>query len=219
MVYCISNNTPLGQSDPLPITKILPKVVATNSHNIHQGNGMNKLISGKVGVSDLDNNVESLVLENGEIIGYVHEYINYKATPKTINKGDLLKFTGYPSPDGVFEHVMDTAYDFTPADNINIDDYTRFKRLTTSTIQTPKHSTITLNSTDVSASKYFVAQCEYYNGEIGICAFGEEMISNAGVYDGDNLQFDNLTNGTFVDLNGVTCNSRVASKRLGVYND
>lgn len=68
-----SQNKPLAETQPTAVIKVLPKAVASNSHDITLGAMVQNVITGKVSVSDSANSLESRTLENVELkAGVIH---------------------------------------------------------------------------------------------------------------------------------------------------
>ena len=62
-----AKNKPLHQHTPLPIEKVQPKAIGTNSHSVYKGAMVSNAVTGKVSVGNGTNGLESRVLENGEL--------------------------------------------------------------------------------------------------------------------------------------------------------
>lgn len=91
------------------------------------------------------------------------------------------------------------AYESKTLENVLID-------TSTGDIQTqPVHGAIALDNANSPASKWFEVLEEGNNGVLA-GVYGKELAYNLGTtsFDGDNDKFDQLTNGTKTDINGVT---------------
>ncbi|MGB1226472.1 MAG: hypothetical protein ACPG9K_01160, partial [Poseidonibacter sp.] len=83
---------------------------------------------------------------------------------------------------------------------------------------TPKHSTLSLDNSDSTSSKWFDTLAEDDEGYLYRQTFINEMVYNISTtsYDGDNGEFNQLTNGAESDLNGNTTITKVLTQPLGI---
>jgi len=237
MIYqAESQNKPLSKSTPLPIEMVLPKTVASNSHSIYKGAMITNTVTDKVAVGNGSNGLESHTLENSEIVEFTTEtegYVNsggYYVFQVKVGNGVYIQ-NNYNNKIGTAYFTDGTKVDITgiQTNSSTIDFYRSgtsyvsgkvVDRIEISSIgTTPKHSTITLDTEVSPTAKSFPTLAVDTNNEYVVQVMGEELISNAGVYDGDNGEYDNLTNGTFTDLNGNTAKSYVGFTRTGVFKN
>ena len=210
-----TRNKPLHQSTPLLIEYISNKVVGNNSNSIYKGAMVTNAITDKVSVGNGSNGLESKVLENAELGAYDDGYdgiIN--------DDGDLFsgRIAYLPSRNNeVWCYTVTELVNWTAAMSSIVEpSWELIGHIGVFT--TPQHNTIVLDAEVSPASKYFTMICiDTTNNEKCLAVSGEEMVSNAGAYDGTTNTFQQLTNGTIIDLNGVTVKTTVAMKRLGVF--
>ena len=211
----ISRNKPLYKSTPLPIEQVSHKAIVSNSHSIYKSAMVTNVITDKVSVGNGSNGLESKVLENAELGAYDDGYdgiIN--------DDGDLFsgRIAYLPSRNNeVWCYTVTELVNWTAAMSSIVEpSWELIGHIGVFT--TPQHNTIVLDAEVSPASKYFTMICiDTTNNEKCLAVSGEEMVSNAGAYDGTTNTFQQLTNGTIIDLNGVTVKTTVAMKRLGVF--
>lgn len=211
MVSYTSSNPAYTQADPLPVLGVQPKVIATNSHSIYKSANIGNS-NGYIQVGNGDNGLESRVLENGEMFtaevlpsgaftalaNNIYEIPNTTAVKYA---GMLFKKSGV---NGTTDwSILDDNYWETTTD------WTFLGTIGT----TPQHPTLSLDNSTAVANKYFKTIAEE-DGELVSQVFMESM-----EYDGtwgDNGEFEQLTNGTNIDLNGNTTRTFVGKISLGV---
>lgn len=81
----------------------------------------------------------------------------------------------------------------------------------------PTNNTISLDNSISPAIKTLNTIATADDGELVYQVFGNELVSNAGVYDGDNGEFNQLTNGVEDDLNVASTKTVVATIGTGNY--
>jgi hypothetical protein len=184
-------------------------VTATNSHSIYKGNQL--VPTGKVNVGG---SLESIVVENvlfsiipfetGKVIDYF--YANSTAILVTSNSlrgdleiGDIVKYP-FDLPNWTMPNTLDNNW---------------YK--SASITSTPTHSTIALDNSNSPAVKFIETIAEDEDGMAHYQVFAQEMVSNAGAYDGDNGEFTQLANGTLTDDNATTVKTICASIPLNKY--
>jgi len=209
-----SANKPLAESTPLPIEQVLPKATGSNSHSVYKGAMVTNAVTGKVSVGNGSNGLESRLLENGEVqLGNV--LVLSPDVLVSLAIGDIVYATGFVSSDGFYRAIADIN-SLSWSVSADIDNVTVFEKSST-LASTPNHNQITLDSEVSTASKWFPIEVTFPNSEIGIGVIAEELASNAGVYDGQTNEFTMLSNGTMLDLNGNTVNTKFLVKRTGCY--
>ena len=178
-------------------------------------------ITDKVSVGNGSNGLESKVLENVEANGSTFNTLVSQTV--TMKIGDIIDNTSDSNTNPgslpyLYEVIQEITYD---VNAVSLGNTSYFKIIYSSGIisTTPEHTTLQLDNSISPASKWFTSLVEMENGELAVQVSGEEMITNVGVYDGDDNTFSQLTNGTLTDLNGNPTKTANVVKRLGVYND
>jgi len=215
-----SQNEPYTQSDPMPVQLVQPKVIATNSHSIFKSAMLTKCVTGKIAVGNGDRGYESKTLENAELGIRIHVVVDGTYTVDTgeyvqilddsftyASLGEVYKRTGVSLTSTVF--TQGSSF-HNPAAWLPVDAKEVFT--------TPEHPQITLSDDTSPASKVFKTLAIDSNSEYCIQVFGDELVDDASVYDGDDGEFNQLTNGTETDLNGKTIRTFCGFTRTGVFS-
>jgi hypothetical protein len=202
-------------SDPKAVKLVGNYVTATNSHSIYKGNQL--VPTGKVNVGNGSNGLESRVVEN-TASGYTYLSTNKSAPTVTVDE-TVVKVADGHTAGGIVggyylrQYTNQTNYDLSVQDYSNT---TTWKFLGTQS-STPTHSTIALDDSNSPAVKFIETIAEDEDGMAHYQVFAQEMVSQGGVYGGDDNQFTQLTNGTKDDDNANTVKTIVASRPLNKY--
>jgi hypothetical protein len=223
MISYTSQNTPVSQADPLPVIEVNPKAIANNSHSIYKGAMLTNEISGKVSVGNGSNGFESRVLENAEV--GVYDFNSSVGTVDLLGELRIVKAIVGNFTTGIENHLYKRIDGNSGAIDLSTQSFTfhtQWEDLGLAPItSTPQHSTINLDNSDSSASKRFDMLCvDPSNNEYCIAVVGEEGAYNAlgyGWADDENNDFEQITNGSVLDFNGTTVNTRFAIKRTGKF--
>ena len=194
-------NNPMQISTPKPITYISPKVVNSNSHSVYQGALLTNSITDGIATSNELVKFESKVLENdgfgadyelavGNTYTIVKGYTTFRLMQDVddghLKKGDIVSY--YPGGVQVWtaHYSLDSGWQLASRNISNI-----------------SNNAPTLTSSTSKASKSFYSKAvdgtKHYD-----MIFGQEIVDGA-----DSGVFDNLRNGTTVDFDGNTVNTKV----------
>jgi hypothetical protein len=209
-----SNNAPYQQTDPKPVLEVTPKAIASNSHSIYKGGDIASQVSGKIATGSSDGGYESKVLENVHKIGYDFKDTDYYGTTVSLTAyNEIMYCTGANTTGVVGGYYTRTEdYAFIDPDDTNLSGDWELVAIEGITI--PQHPTLSLNTDDSSASKWFEVLEEDENGNVYAGVYGEEMVYDTTFGDGDD--FEQLTNGTDIDLNGNTVKTFHGSNPLNI---
>jgi hypothetical protein len=206
-------------SDPKAVKLVGNYVTGTNSHSIYKGNQL--VPTGNINFGNGDNGLESRVVENIELNG-----ADYSTDSGTIQllQYDIIYITNNSSSGSVGNFYKMIRGDFGTgvplADYTGFDNDADFEDLGKSFISAlPTHSTITLDDSNSPAVKFIETIAEDDDGMAHYQVFAQEMVSQGGVYGGDDNQFTQLTNGTLTDDSPVPTEIKtiVASRPLNKY--
>jgi hypothetical protein len=151
-----SNNAPYQITDPKPVLEVTPKAITSNSHSIYKGGDIASQVSGKIATGSSDGGYESRVLENCEIL-YKYRSDTYIGTLK---RGDTILLVannlGRVGHEGIENHIYEVTTDtYTTVHPAN-DRYYDDDRMTDQGLNIiSNHQTLSLNTDDSSASKWF----------------------------------------------------------------
>ena len=211
-----STNKPLTHQSSLPVQKVLPKVIASNSHSVYQGAMVTNSATGKVSVGASVNGLTSKLLDGVTAVSSFDVLVK-PDVQYTVEAGDTIMVLGFDNGDGLYERIVTSGE---TATHVSSDDFSTYVdswlRLSNSAISTtPTHSTITLNADVSPASKYFVTEATDDNGEVIVQVFSEELINDGSDW-GDEGNFQQLTTGTREGLNGAV-QTKCLQVRTGFY--
>jgi hypothetical protein len=198
-----SNNAPYQITDPKPVLEVTPKAITSNSHSIYKGGDIASQISGKITVGNGTNGYESKVLENAENL-YFDFYVYADGEVFNYEGGKTYLFDGFDNYNGVYV-ATDTNAVYA---STSLAAGYGFIQVST----TPQHPTLTLDAND--GAKWFEVLEEDENGNVYAGVYGEEMVYDTTFGDGDD--FEQLTNGTDIDLNGNTVKTFHGSNPLNI---
>lgn len=228
-IILISNeasNDPYVVCDPKPVVNVEPKVIASNTHSIYKEGKTASQITGKITVGDGLRGLESKTLENVNLLEVEPQYINSDESALfTYIKGNVYTITNQNNiaVDLILECLITTTYDTGTWNNSTIDDYGvkfnvdntyYFKLLNSRILTTPEHNATVLDKEVSATAKWFnVLEEDDYGLHAGI--YGQELVVTGGNY-GDNDEFEQLSNGTLIDLNGNTIRTFHGSMSLNI---
>mgnify|MGYP003999899077 CR=1 FL=1 len=204
-----SNNAPYQITDPKPVLEVTPKAIASNSHSIYKGGDIASQVSGKITVGD---SMESKVLENSEPVKYEFSSDDYLGTEVKQYVTIALNLGSSHASPGILGHYYErlgsSFTDTVGTMNWDFGTTTSWKDITV----LPTHPTLTLSANN--GAKWFETLEEDENGNVYAGVYGEEMVYDTTFGDGDD--FEQLTNGTDIDLNGNTVKTFHGSNPLNI---
>ncbi|RNF52993.1 hypothetical protein EBI00_02515 [Marinomonas hwangdonensis] len=206
---------------------VLPKVFSSNSYSIHQGGNAVYSAIGKVPVSNAADGYEQKALENTAftwdvLVGTKNKDTMIGSYPVGtlfyIPDSSISERSGSDKPvDGhVYKLINYEGQEVSTLATSAFGYSVRFEDLGAALLKAT-HSQILLNGAVSPASKRFYALSELDNGLACLDMYSQEMISNAGVYDGDSAQFTQLSDGTLLDDNANTIITSVRSIPLNSF--
>ena len=215
LVHTTDVNPTTVQVDTMQVVTVSHYCVGTNSHSKFKGN---MLIDGKVQVGNGTNGLESRLVENATIAEYDEEAIIGNELILTIGKKVYFNDPNFSVVPLDTVRTSKINYIIPSVSSVEGDignnwDYGVKYNITT----TPQNNPITLDSSNSSAYKHLPAIFADSDGMAHFGLFSQEMISNAGAYDGDDNEFSQLTNGTTTDDLARTITTKVSSIPLNTY--
>jgi hypothetical protein len=196
-------------TDPKAVKLVGNYVTGTNSHSRYKGNQL--VPTGKVNVGNGDNGLESKVVENSATIGFPYDIIDVGNPSALVST--LEPFRYYRIVGSGYTNVStgDLVYstDNTPSVTGWYPSSTSFESEYFIKVNTPSHSTISLDNSNSPAVKFIETIAEDDDGMAHYQVFAQELAYNSDTssYDGDTVDslgngtFTQLTNGTLKDLN------------------
>ena len=212
LVHTTDVNPTTVQVDTMQVVTVSHYCVGTNSHSKFKGN---MLIDGKVQVGNGVNGLESRLVENVVPQGY-DIFAETSDFLLNVSLGEIVLYNG-GSLNGIKGHIYKRLTGDSFGADISLYDFTNGGWEDLGVYMTPQNNPIALDNSNSSAYKHIPAIFADSDGMAHFGLFSQEMISNAGAYDGDDSEFTQLTNSTLVDDNGNTIITKVSSRPLNIY--